>query len=136
MKVIAVADDDRYKDGRDKHQTQMNRCHKKQGQDNHNDNAQQRSQLLGKKDLYSFHITCAPLDDITGMILGIPGKRQIQQMLIEGIAHMAYKELCTMGIGSPEKITDQRIDNGNKAHGKADQPEMAAQIGKSSCPID
>ncbi len=61
--------------------------HKIHGHDNSDDDSEKRKKLLRNKSPDGLNIRSTPLNNITGVVLPMPGKRQVHYVLKELVSH-------------------------------------------------
>ena len=87
VKEKRIQNDNREKGGRNRCQDRMNPVHIVQRKGHQNHDSEQAGKLLRDKILDGLHVRCTPLNDVSCVILAVPRKRKMLNVIKQLIAH-------------------------------------------------
>ena len=128
MKIRRICNDHRNKHNCHNRQLSIHRKHERQSHNDQDHNTKHTGHLVRDKILDHIHIRSTTLNNITCLVLHVPGKRQSLNMSKQFVAHTPHQPFCSHYIEAHVHIAEKCTKKSKHNDNNANHPNMGTQI--------
>ena len=132
VKMNGVGDNYRNRRHGDQRQGNVHPQHENDTHSQQHQDADQVGHLLGNKIPCGIDVTGAPLNDVPGVMLHVPGEGETLNMGIQGVPHGLDQRFSAFGVEYPESVLRSGLDRGNGHDSRCHDPKVFPQIDGSA----